>query len=266
MASEPDQLQPRIDENLSRIKNRLLVLSGKGGVGKTTVAVNLALALAQAGLKVGILDTDIHGPNVPLMLGIKSEAISAGPDGRFSPVNAPQGVKLMSMALLVDSSPIIWRGPLKARAIMEFLGNVNWGELDWLVIDSPPGTGDEPLSIAQLVKATIALVVTTPQEVSAADARRAIEFTRLVNLRLVGIVVNMTGFVCPHCGQESPLFPAGAAERIARELGVPILARLPFMPAAAADADQGQAVVISRPDNPISRTFQQLARQIQPEE
>jgi Mrp family chromosome partitioning ATPase len=257
-----DELTKRIDENLARIGNRLIVLSGKGGVGKTTVAVNIALGLAQAGRRVGILDTDIHGPNVPLMLGIQEAEPTVAPDNGFLPFPGPLGIKVMSMALLVKNAPIIWRGPLKAKAIMEFLGNVSWGELDWLVIDSPPGTGDEPLSIAQLVRATSAIIVTTPQEVSALDARRALEFARMVNLRVIGIVENMSEFVCPHCGKPSPLFPPGGAIRMAEELAVPILARLPFIPKAAADADQGQAVVLSQPEGPLALKFQQLAQQL----
>jgi ATP-binding protein involved in chromosome partitioning len=259
---ETDELTKRIEENLTRIRNRLIILSGKGGVGKTTVAVNIALALAQAGRRVGILDTDIHGPNVPLMLGIQEAEPTVAPEGGFLPYTGPLGIKAMSMALLVKNAPIIWRGPLKAKAIMEFLGNVSWGELDWLVIDSPPGTGDEPLSIAQLVKATIAIIVTTPQEVSALDARRALEFARMVNLRVIGIVENMSEFICPHCGKASPLFPAGGAIRMAQELAVPVLIQLPFIPQAAADADQGKSVVLAQPESPLTLKFQHLAQEL----
>jgi len=264
--SGTDELTKKIDENLAQIGNRLIVLSGKGGVGKTTVAVNIALFLTQAGRRVGILDADIHGPNVPLMLGIQGGEPTITPDGGFLPFTGPLGTKVMSMALLVKNAPIIWRGPLKAKAIMEFLGNVTWGELDWLVIDAPPGTGDEPLSIAQLVRATIAIIVTTPQEVSALDARRAVEFARIVNLRVIGIVENMSEFVCPHCGKANPLFPAGGASRMAQELTVPVLARLPFIPQAAADADRGRAVVISQPEGLLALKFQHLAQRLLNEE
>jgi ATP-binding protein involved in chromosome partitioning len=258
--SGTDELTKRIDENLAQIGNRLIVLSGKGGVDKTTVAVNIALVLAQAGRRVGILDADIHGPNVPLMLGIQGGEPIITPDGGFLPFTGPLGTKVMSMALLVKNAPIIWRGPLKAKAIMEFLGNVSWGELDWLVIDAPPGTGDEPLSIAQLVRATIAIIITTPQEASALDARRAVEFARMVNLRVIGIVENMSEFVCPHCGKASPLFPAGGAIRMSQELALPVLARLPFIPQAAADADQGRVVVLSQPESPLAIKFRHIVQ------
>jgi Mrp family chromosome partitioning ATPase len=266
MAEQTTQeaIEQRIKDNLAQIHNRLMVFSGKGGVGKTTVAVNLALALAQKDLRVGILDVDIHGPNVPRMLGVEQPIISTTEQNKIKPVVTDTGLKVISMAFFLpdDGAPVVWRGPLKMRAITQFLADVDWGELDWLVIDAPPGTGDEPLSVAQMIPGAKVLVVTTPQAVSAMDARRAIEFARLVKLQVVGVVENMSTFICPHCGKVSPLFPPGGAIRMAQELAVPILARLPFIPKAAADADQGQAVVLSQPESSLALEFQQLAQQL----
>ncbi|MCL6465884.1 MAG: Mrp/NBP35 family ATP-binding protein [candidate division WOR-3 bacterium] len=266
MAEQTTQeaIEQRIKENLTQIHNRLMVFSGKGGVGKTTVAVNLALALAQKNLRVGILDVDIHGPNVPRMVGVEQPIISTTAQNKIKPVVTDTGLKVISMAFFLpdDGAPVVWRGPLKMRAITQFLADVDWGELDWLVIDAPPGTGDEPLSVAQMIPGAKALIVTTPQAVSAMDARRAIEFARLVGLQVVGVVENMSTFICPHCGKETELFPSGSAERMAQEMGVPILARIPFEPAVAIAGDDGRAVVISAPDGAVARAFHNLAARL----
>ncbi len=257
------EIQERINENLKHIRNRLMVFSGKGGVGKTTVAVNLALALARAGQRVGILDTDIHGPNVPKMVGVEQPVVQTTAAGRIEPVRAPGGVKVISMSFFLPGyDPVVWRGPLKMRAIMQFLADVEWGELDWLIIDSPPGTGDEPLSIAQLVPGALALVVTTPQEVAAMDARRAVEFARLVKLQVVGIVENMSTFTCPHCGKETELFPGGGVSAILKELMVPVLVRIPFVVDVAVAGDSGKAIVLARPDSPVAQLFSALAARL----
>lgn len=254
----------QIQENLARIHNRLMVFSGKGGVGKTTVAVNLALALSQKNLRVGVLDIDIHGPNVPRMVGVEQPIIETTQEGRIKPIVTSTGLKVISMAFFLPDgrAPVVWRGPLKMRAITQFLADVDWGELDWLVIDAPPGTGDEPLSIAQMIPGAQALIVTTPQAVSAMDAQRAVEFARLVGLRVVGIVENMSTFICPHCGKATELFPRGSAARMAQEMGVPILARIPFVPAVAIAGDDGRAVVIADPKSAVAELFQNLAARL----
>jgi Mrp family chromosome partitioning ATPase len=241
--------QARIDENLKGVRNRLLVFSGKGGVGKTTVAVNIAAGLALEGQKVGLLDVDIHGPNVPKMLGIEGKSFAPGPGGKMLPIAAPGGVAVVSMAGFIQEqdAPIIWRGPLKMRAIMQFLSDVEWGDLDWLVIDSPPGTGDEPLSVAQLIQSTAALVVTTPQEVALLDSRKAVNFARMLKLNVLGIVENMSGLICPHCNKEIELFGKGGGGRMAREMGVPFLGQIPVDPAIVTGGDTGRPFVTEHP-------------------
>jgi ATP-binding protein involved in chromosome partitioning len=234
---EPD---PKITQRLARIKNRLLVFSGKGGVGKSTVAANLALALSRRGLRVGALDVDIHGPNLAKMLGVEGSKLeAAGPD-----------------------NPVIWRGPMKMKIIEQFLGDVEWGDLDWLVIDSPPGTGDEPLSVAQLVPATGAVIVTTPQEVSILDSRKAVVFARRLNLRVLGIIENMSGFVCPHCGKRIDLFKTGGGERAALEMGVPFLGRIPIDPRIVVSGDEGRPFANGAEDSDASRAFTAIVDKI----
>lgn len=186
--------EKKVSETLAKIKSRLLVFSGKGGVGKSTVAANLALAFAQKGLKVGLLDVDIHGPNLAKMLGVEDKRLDTSPEG-IKAVEVNENLKLVSMSFLLQDPnlPVIWRGPMKMKAIQQFLGDVDWGELDWLIIDSPPGTGDEPLSVAQLIPATGAVIVTTPQEVSLMDSRKAVAFAQKLNLKIMGIIENKIG-------------------------------------------------------------------------
>jgi ATP-binding protein involved in chromosome partitioning len=246
----------KISIALSRIKNRLLVFSGKGGVGKSTVAANLALALTRKGMKVGLMDVDIHGPNLPKMLGVENEQLDVS-SGGIKPVQVNKNLKLVSMSFLLQSPdlPVIWRGPMKMKAIQQFLGDVKWGDLDWLVIDSPPGTGDEPLSVAQLIPATGALIVTTPQEVSLMDSRKAVAFARRLNLKILGIVENMSGMVCPHCGKRIDLFKTGGGQRAALDLGVPFLGRIPIDPQIVILGDEGQAFIETQPQSEASKAF-----------
>ncbi|MDD5670326.1 MAG: Mrp/NBP35 family ATP-binding protein, partial [Candidatus Omnitrophica bacterium] len=214
----------RLKENLSKIKNKFIVLSGKGGVGKTTVAVNLAYGLAMRGMKVGLLDTDLHGPNVAKMLGLEGRQLAGLPDGSIEPMTVKPGLKVVSMAFLLKNSdqPVIWRGPLKMRTIKQFLSDVSWGDLDYLVVDSPPGTGDEPLSVCQLMPdLNGAIIVTTPQEVAILDSRKTVLFARQLNVPVIGIIENMGGFICPHCRHEIDLFGTGGGETSAAELKVP---------------------------------------------
>jgi ATP-binding protein involved in chromosome partitioning len=229
------------------VRNTIAVASGKGGVGKTTVAVNLAVSLARDGAKVGLLDADITGPNVPLMMGTESAHVT-GTGGRVNPV-VSHGVKMMSIQyFLTGDAPVIWRGPLIHSAIAQFLRDVEWGELDYLVIDLPPGTGDAALSLSQLIPLSGAVIVTTPQEVSLIDARKAIAMFDKVNVRTLGVVENMSGFICPDCGHEHDIFGSGGGSKIARELELEVLGRIPLEPAVRTGSDAG--VPITSPQHP----------------
>lgn len=252
--------QEKVTQTLSRIKNRLLVFSGKGGVGKSTVAANLGLAFARKGKKVGILDVDIHGPNMAKILGVEKERMTSTKEGKIEAVQVKENLKLVSMSFLLQEPdlPVIWRGPMKMKAIQQFLGDVNWGELDWLIIDSPPGTGDEPLSVAQLIPATGALVVTTPQEVSLMDSRKAVAFARRLNLRVTGIIENMSGLVCPHCGKKIDLFKEGGGEKAAKQMDVPFLGKIPLHPQIVQLGDEGQSFVDTEPDSEAAKAFMKI--------
>jgi ATP-binding protein involved in chromosome partitioning len=253
----------KISNRLARIKNRVLVFSGKGGVGKTTVAANLALALSRRNLRVGALDVDIHGPNLAMMLGAEGRKLE-DLDGSIKPVRVTDKLSVVSMSFLTAGPdlPIIWRGPMKMKVIEQFLGDVEWGDLDWLVIDSPPGTGDEPLSVAQLVPATGAVVVTTPQDVSILDSRKAVIFAHRLNLKVLGIIENMSGLVCPHCGKRIDLFKTGGGERAAREMGVPFLGRIPIDPGIVVSGDEGHPFTASAEDSEAARSFAAIVDKI----
>ena len=228
-----------ITDRLKHVKHKVLVLSGKGGVGKSTVAVNLAMGLSRRGQRVGLLDIDVHGPSVPGMLGLDDRRPGYSESG-LSPITLDT-LKVMSLGFLTDEadSAVIWRGPMKIGAIEQLLGETNWGDLDFLVIDCPPGTGDEPLSIAQLVPDAHALIVTTPQRIAALDVRKSISFARQMSLKIIGVVKNMSGMACPTCGATVHPFPEGPADRMCTEMNVPLVASLPLDPATAAQADQG---------------------------
>ena len=235
----------RLSERMSRIKNKIIVISGKGGVGKTTVAVNLTYGLAIKGYKVGILDVDIHGPNIAKMLGIENVRLIGAAFG-IEPVMVLPNLKAISMALLSENQdrPIIWRGPLKMNMIKQFLSDVNWGELDYLIIDSPPGTGDEPLSACQLIPdISGAIVVTTPQDVALLDSRKSVLFAETLKVPLIGIIENMAGFVCPYCKARIDLFKIGGGEKAANDLGVPFLGRIPIEPEIVESGDKGKPYV-----------------------
>jgi len=253
----------KVSRTLAKIRNRLLVFSGKGGVGKSTVAANLALAFARKGLKVGLLDVDIHGPNLAKMLGVEDKKMDISPDG-LRAVDVSENLKLVSMSFLLQdpNMPVIWRGPLKMKAIQQFLGDVDWGELDWLIIDSPPGTGDEPLSVAQLIPATGAIVVTTPQEVSLMDSRKAVAFAKSLNLKILGIIENMSGMTCPHCGKEIDLFKEGGGKKVALELGVPFLGKIPIDPQIVISSDEGKPFIGTHPDSEASKAFMKIVESI----
>lgn len=254
-----------LEKRLQYIRRSIMVMSGKGGVGKTTVAVNLAAAWAREGNRVGILDADIHGPNVPKMFGLGWRPLVAGEEG-IEPVTAACGIKLMSLAFLLpeDNSPVVWRGPVKHNALKQLLGEVNWGELDFLIVDLPPGTGDEPLSVAQLLKDRVngAIVVTTPQEVSLLDARKALSFSKLLGIRVLGIVENMSGLKCPHCGGEIQLFKTGGGKRLAEETGTPFLGSIPLDPQVVQRGDSGPPVVLAEPSSHVALSFLEIAKRV----
>lgn len=246
-----------LQERMCKIKHKVLVLSGKGGVGKSTVSVNIAVALAARGKKVGLLDIDIHGPNVPKMLGVEGKRVGGEPDS-LEPYPYSDNLKLMSIGFLLHSpdSAVIWRGPLKYGVIKQFLKDVEWGELDYLVVDAPPGTGDEPLSICQLIEdADGAVIVTTPQEVSILDVRKCVNFCRQLKTPILGVVENMSGFVCPHCGKTTDLFKKGGGEKMSAELGVPFLGSVPIDPAVVEGGDSGAPVVANLPETEAAKGF-----------
>jgi Mrp family chromosome partitioning ATPase len=251
-------------KTLEKIKHRILVFSGKGGVGKSTVAVNLAVALSERGKNVGLLDVDIHGPNVAKMLGVEDKRMEPASEEKIKPVRVNEHLSLVSMSFLLhdQSAPVIWRGPLKMKLIQQFIGDVIWGELDYLIIDSPPGTGDEPLSVAQLIPATGAIVVTTPQEVSLLDSRKAVNFARKLNLRIHGIVENMSGLSCPHCGKSIDLFKTGGGERAAKELSIPFLGTIPIDPKIVSLGDEGKSFLMYDRESKAARAFYKIVDRI----
>jgi Mrp family chromosome partitioning ATPase len=254
----------RLDEKLFHIHRRIMIMSGKGGVGKSTVAINLAAGLALQGYQVGILDADLHGPDVPRMLGIEGRHLTGRGD-TVDPVEVFRGLKAVSMALLAQDpdKAIIWRGPMKHSAIKRFLGSVNWGDLDFLVVDLPPGTGDEPLSVARLIKEVDgAIIVTTPQDVALLDSRKAVSFSKLIEVPVLGIVENMSGMGCPHCGERIDLFKVGGGEEAARDLGVPFLGRIPIDPRVVIGSDLGQPFVTDSAESGVKAAFLELMRRL----
>jgi len=256
-------LPPKADID---VKHVIMVLSGKGGVGKSTVSVNLAYALSNHGKKVGLLDLDMHGPNIPKMLGIEDHKL-AMMGNRIEPVHVTGMLSVISMAFLLPdtSTPIIWRGPMKMAAIQQFLGEVNWGPLDYLVVDLPPGTGDEALTIAQLApNVRGAVVVTTPQDVATMDARKSAKFIEKLGLPVIGVIENMSGMLCPHCGGEIDLFGKGGGKKIAEELNVPFLGSIPLDIEMRKAGDEGRPFIIRRGDSltwkSVDKVMEELIR------
>ncbi|MGB5986822.1 MAG: Mrp/NBP35 family ATP-binding protein [Desulfobacterales bacterium] len=264
MEADPKAAQEQaLKSSLSKIKQKLIVMSGKGGVGKTSTSVNLALALARKGFKVGLMDVDLHGPDVPRMLGLQG-MLDLNEDRKLMPAAYSDNLHAVSIESLTPSKDdaIIWRGPLKFSAIRQFIADVAWGDLDFLVIDSPPGTGDEPLTVAQTIPEAKALIVTTPQEISLADVRKSISFCRTVKMEIIGIVENMSGYICPHCGEPGDLFGKGGGEKTARTMNLPFLGRVPFDPRMVACADAGKSFQESYPDSDVSQIYGDIADKV----
>jgi len=263
-SAEEFQERQVLRKRMCQVKHKILILSGKGGVGKSTVAVNLAMSLAMAGEKVGLLDVDIHGPSIPMLLGLEDRRPTIVEKTIFPTIYGDK-LKVMSMAFFLQTrnDPVIWRGPLKMGLIKQFLRDVEWGELDYLIIDSPPGTGDEPLSVAQLIEdATGAIVVTTPQEIALADVRRSITFCRTVGLRVLGVVENMSGFVCPECGTRSEIFKSGGGEDMAREMDVPFLGKIPIDPDVVVSSDNGTPFCQQHAETETAKAFAEVIKPI----
>lgn len=251
-----------LKERMDRIKHKIIVLSGKGGVGKSTVAANLAISLVAAGRAVGLLDVDIHGPSVPKILNLEEHSIQMAGDTIF-PVEFGENLKVMSIGFLLrsDKDAVIWRGPLKMGVIKQFLKDVKWGDLDFLVIDSPPGTGDEPLSVCQLIEnADGAIIVTTPQALALADVRKSINFCRKLNWRIIGVIENMSGFLCPKCGEITEIFGSGGGERMSLEMGVPFLGRIPIDPQVVHACDSGIPYLSHYENTGTAQAFKQVFR------
>lgn len=250
----------RKDAIIPGVKNTIAVASGKGGVGKSTVAVNLAVALAMEGARVGLIDADVYGPSAPLMLGIKDRPTMA--NGKLVPLEK-HGIKVMSIGFLVDPmQAVIWRGPMASGAVKQFLSDVNWGDLDYLIFDLPPGTGDIQLTLVQTIPLTGAVIVTTPQDVALADARKGLVMFTKVNVPVFGIVENMSHYVCTHCGHRDDIFDSGGGSRTAGELKVPFLGEIPIHTGIRVGGDRGVPIVIGEPDSPHSQTIRQIARNL----
>jgi Mrp family chromosome partitioning ATPase len=269
IASSPEPQDPQAEQDkhvkasLGKIAHKLLVMSGKGGVGKTSTSVNLSLALASKGFKVGLMDVDLHGPDVPRMLGL-NQMLDLNHNRKLEPLAYSDNLGVVSIESLTPNKDdaIIWRGPIKFSAIRQFIADVEWGNLDYLVIDSPPGTGDEPLTVAQTISDAKAVIVTTPQEISLADVRKSISFCKTVDMKILGIIENMSGFACPHCGETVSLFGSGGGEKTAREKDLSFLGSVPFDPNMVACGDSGTSIQERFADAPISKAYQQIAEKI----
>jgi Mrp family chromosome partitioning ATPase len=257
------QLDASVKGSLEKIKNKFLVMSGKGGVGKTSVSVNMAIALAAKGFDVGLMDVDIHGPDVPRMLGLEG-MLDLDANRKLIPIRYSDRLVAVSLESLIPNKDdaIIWRGPMKHNIIRQFVGDVEWGELDYLIIDSPPGTGDEPLTVAQTIPDAKAIIVTTPQEIALADVRKSINFCKTVKIDIFGIIENMSGFACPHCGDTIELFGSGGGEKTAKAFDVPFLGKIPFDPNVVSCGDSGTSYQETHPDALATQAFLVVAEKM----
>ena len=261
---QESEQQQNLKDKMGKIKHKIAIISGKGGVGKSTVTVNLAAAFALQGNHVGVLDADIHGPSVPRLLGLEGQQVKTEASGIF-PVDGPLGIKVMSIDFfLPGQAPTIWRGPLKMRAIRQFLSDVEWGELDFLFIDLPPGTGDEPLSIAQLLPDIDGVVIVTmPSELSSEIVKKAVTFAERLHMPIIGVVENMSGFICPHCGTKTEIFQSGGGKKIAKEMDVAFLGSIPIDPTVGVDSDKGTPFVVSHKDSAAAKAFMDIVLKVQ---
>jgi ATP-binding protein involved in chromosome partitioning len=257
------QQDASVKGSLQKIRNKFLVMSGKGGVGKTSVSVNMAIALAGKGFNVGLMDVDIHGPDVPRMLGLKG-MLDLNGNRKLIPMRYSDKLSAVSLESLIPNKDdaIIWRGPMKHNIIRQFVADVEWGDLDYLIIDSPPGTGDEPLTVAQTISDAKAIIVTTPQEIALADVRKSINFCKTVKMDIFGIVENMSGFACPHCGDTIALFGSGGGKKTADAFGIPFLGEIPFDPKVVSCGDSGTSYQEAYPDTLASQAFSIVAERM----
>ena len=262
--SAAKKLNEQLKYNMSKIKHKILILSNKGGVGKSSIAVNLACSLSEKGYKVGVLDADLHGPSVAKMLGFEGKRLQGSPEG-ILPMSVSPNLVAVSMASLIETSdaPLIWRGPLKMMALKQFLGEVQWGNLDYLVIDSPPGTGDEPLSICQLIpELEGGVIVTTPQSIALLDSRKCVNFLKNLKIPILGVIENMSGLKCPHCGKNIDLFKSGGGEKAAQEFNLPFLGKVPIDLNIVIAADEGKPYICQYKDTETSKIFNQIVESI----
>ncbi len=257
-----------ITTSLGKIKNKILVMSGKGGVGKSTVSVNLAIGLANKGYKVGLMDVDLHGPDIARMLDMNAKMEGdLSPDGKMPPMIYKENpnLKVISLETMMENrdEPIIWRGPLKNQAIRQFVADVAWGDLDYLIIDAPPGTGDEPMTVASTIKDATALVVTTPQNIALADVRKSLNFCKHVEMKVVGIVENMSGFICPHCDKPVEIFKTGGGETLATEFSMPFLGRIPVDPKVVIAGDDGRPYLSAGGTSLAVKAFEEFLDEVE---
>lgn len=259
-ANPQTQREADVKGVLGRIKHKFIIMSGKGGVGKTSTSVNLSLALASLGHQVGIMDVDLHGPDVPRMLGL-SGMLELSPNRKLRPMRYSDKLSAVSIESLTPTKDdaIIWRGPVKYSAIQQFIGDVEWGDLDFLLIDAPPGTGDEPLTVAQTIADAKAIIVTTPQEVSLADVRKSINFCKVVKMEIFGLIENMSGFACPHCQSVIDLFGSGGGEKTAIAMGIPFLGKIPFDQQMVVCGDAGVSYQQQHANTPVTEAFKAVA-------
>ena len=255
-----DQL---IKDSLSLVEHKFVVMSGKGGVGKTSVAANLAIALSRHGARVGLMDVDLHGPDIPRILGLKG-VLEASVDGQINPKPYSENLEVVSVGSMAGDpdKPVMWRGPLKLQVIRQFVSGVHWGKLDYLIIDSPPGTGDEPLTVAQTIPDAEAIIVTMPQEMSLDDVRKSINFCKTVKMEVFGLIENMSGFVCPHCGKFIDLFGTGGGFRTATAMGIPFLGRIPLDAKMVKCADAGESYMEKHPDSEVTKAYSKIVAEI----
>ena len=272
--SQPNQTTPgdmeraqqdkMIDNNLARIGRKILVMSGKGGVGKSTVASYLALLMSRNGNKVGLLDVDLHGPSIPRLMNVEA-GLGIPEEGLVRPYRFSDNLFIVSLEMVLGDkdTAVIWRGPLKISAIRQFVSDIDWGDLDYLIVDSPPGTGDEPLTVAQTIPDAEALIITTPQEISLADVRKSINFCRQVNMKIMGVVENMSGFACPHCGKKISIFGRGGGKIMAHQMGVPFLGEIPLDSQVVEMGDKGKLDVLTeKADLEINKVYEEIVNRI----